>query len=88
MKKGLIASIIVFVAAAAGIILAVAKFMKRGSKKLSEDLDYNDDAYLEDDYDSEDIAAMAGPEIDEPVAFEETDAAEPAEVSADDEDKA
>ena len=52
MKKGLIASIIVFVAAAAGIILAVAKFMKRGSKKLSEDLDYNDDAYLEDDYDS------------------------------------
>lgn len=86
MKKGLIASIIVFIAAAAGIVLAVAKFMKRGSKKLSEDLDYNDEAYLEDDYDSEDIAAMAGPDVEEteePAAEQGEETPEPAEAEED-----
>ena len=41
MKKKIIVSIVAVFAALAAGAWAIAKFVKRGSKKISEDLDYD-----------------------------------------------
>ena len=59
MKKKIIVSIVAVFAALAAGAWAIAKFVKRGSKKISEDLDYDENYLGDEDYTGGDEADLA-----------------------------
>lgn len=71
MKKKIVVSIIAVCAALAGAAWAIAKLVKRGGKKMSEDLDYDENFLAEDDYAGDDLADLAGPDVEAEVEVEE-----------------
>ncbi|MBC5786589.1 hypothetical protein [Clostridium facile] len=59
MKKKIIVSIVAVFAALAAGAWAIAKFVKRGSKKISEDLDYDENYLGDEDYTGGDEVDLA-----------------------------
>ena len=59
MKKKIIVSIVAVFAALAAGAWAIAKFVKCGSKKISEDLDYDENYLGDEDYTGGDEADLA-----------------------------
>lgn len=56
MKKNVWLSIIAAITAVAGICVAIFAFFKRKSKKIYEDLDFNDDDFIDEFRNDEDYS--------------------------------
>lgn len=59
MKKSLLIGFVTAIAAVAGVVISILAFLKRGEKQnISDDLDYEGEEFLEEDFEDMDLLNM------------------------------
>lgn len=59
MKKSLLIAFVTAIAAVAGVVISILAFLKRGEKQnVSDDLDYEGEEFLEEDFEDMDLLDM------------------------------